>query len=43
LNVTNGGTSLVAAAEDQLGLTFERGREMLDVLVIDSVERPTPD
>ena len=28
LNVTNGGTSLAAAAVDQLGLKFERGREV---------------
>jgi uncharacterized protein (TIGR03435 family) len=43
LNVPTGGTSLVAAAEDQLGLKFERGRELLDVLVIDSASMPTPD
>jgi uncharacterized protein (TIGR03435 family) len=43
LNVTSGGTSLVAAAEDQLGLKFERGRETLEVLMIDAVARPTPD
>ena len=43
LSVTNGGTSLVAAAEDQLGLKFERGREMVDVLVIESAQPPTPD
>ena len=43
LNVTNGGTSLAAAAVDQLGLKFERGREVVDVLVIDSAELPLPD
>jgi len=41
LNITGTGTSLVAAAEDQLGLTFERSRELVDVLVIDSAEMPT--
>jgi uncharacterized protein (TIGR03435 family) len=43
LNVTGTGTSLAAAAEDQLGLKFESGRETLDVLVIDNASMPTPD
>ena len=43
LSLSSGGTSLVAAAGDQLGLRFERGREELDILVIDAAERPTPD
>jgi uncharacterized protein (TIGR03435 family) len=43
LTATAGGTTLVAAAKDQLGLRFERSRENLEVLVIDSVEQPTPD
>ena len=34
---------MIAAFEQQLGLTFERRKEVSDVLVIDSVERPTPD
>ena len=35
---------LVAAAalQEQLGLKLESRREMLDVVVIDSVERPAP-
>ena len=37
------GVPLVAAFEQQLGLKFERRKEMTDVVVIDSVERPTPD
>jgi uncharacterized protein (TIGR03435 family) len=37
------GVPLAAAVVDQLGLRFERRRESIDVLVIDSVERPTPD
>src|SRR3954470_22926070 len=36
VDAKDGATSLVAAARDQLGITFEAGREMLDVLVIDS-------
>jgi uncharacterized protein (TIGR03435 family) len=43
LNVSNTGTTLVAAAEDQLGLKFERSRENIEVLVIDSIQRPSPD
>lgn len=35
--------SLFTALEEQLGLKLERQRGAVDVLVIDSVERPTPD
>jgi uncharacterized protein (TIGR03435 family) len=31
------------AIEEQLGLKLERRKGPIDVLVIDSVERPTPD
>jgi uncharacterized protein (TIGR03435 family) len=34
---------LFIAIEEQLGLKLERGRGPIEVLVIDSVERPTPD
>jgi uncharacterized protein (TIGR03435 family) len=34
---------LPTALQDQLGLKFESSRGPVDVLVIDSVERPTPD
>ena len=37
------GSSLFAALEEQLGLKLESTRTPLDVLVIDRVERPTPD
>ena len=37
------GLPLVAAIEVQLGLRFERRKEMLATVVIDSVEMPTPD
>ncbi len=37
------GSSVVAAVEGQLGLTFERRREMMDVLVIDNLEMPEAD
>jgi uncharacterized protein (TIGR03435 family) len=36
------GVPLVTAFEEQLGLTFERIEEPMDVLVIDHVERPDP-
>ena len=36
------GLPLIAAFEQQLGLKFERRKETTDVVVIDSVERPTP-
>ena len=35
--------ALVTAIQDQLGLRLEARRAPIDVLVIDSVERPTPD
>ena len=35
--------SFVTALREQLGLKLERARELVEVLVIDSVERPTPD
>jgi uncharacterized protein (TIGR03435 family) len=37
------GPMLVTAIQEQLGLKFERREEMLDVLVIDHAEMPTPD
>ena len=39
----NGGSSIFTALQDQLGLKLEAQRAMMDVLVIDSVERRTPD
>jgi uncharacterized protein (TIGR03435 family) len=35
--------SFVTAIQEQLGLRLEPRREAVEVLVIDSVERPTPD
>ena len=35
--------NLFTAVEEQLGLKLEPSKERVDVLVIDSVERPTPD
>jgi uncharacterized protein (TIGR03435 family) len=37
------GPSLLTALQEQLGLTLQSARSRMDVLVIDSIERPTPD
>jgi len=37
------GPSIFQAFRDQLGLKLEPTRDRVDVLVIDHVERPTPD
>ena len=37
------GPSLFTALEEQLGLKLESGRARADVIVIDWLERPTPD
>jgi uncharacterized protein (TIGR03435 family) len=37
------GPSLFTALEEQLGLKLESGRAAVDVIVIDRLERPTPD
>ena len=42
-NNDSGLPSMFAALEEQLGLKLESTRAPLEVLVIDSVERPTPD
>ena len=39
----DGGVSLFTALQEQLGLKFESSRGPVEMLVIDSVERPTPD
>jgi uncharacterized protein (TIGR03435 family) len=36
------GQSFVAAVRNQLGLTFDRSRERVSVLVIDRVQAPSP-
>lgn len=36
------GPSIFAAVKEQLGLRLESGRALLDVLIIDAVERPSP-
>jgi uncharacterized protein (TIGR03435 family) len=40
---SNPGPSIFIALQEQLGLKLEPGRETLPVLVIDSVDRPSPD
>jgi uncharacterized protein (TIGR03435 family) len=37
------GPSLVTALQEQLGLKLESTRGPVEILVIDSVDRPTPD
>lgn len=39
----NEASSLFTAIQEQLGLKLEAGRAAVDVLMIDSVQRPTPD
>jgi uncharacterized protein (TIGR03435 family) len=39
----DGRPSFVTALDEQLGVTLTPGRRMVDVLVIDRLERPTPD
>ena len=41
--VDSPGPSLEAALEEQLGLRLQATRGPVDVLVVDSVSRPTPD
>jgi uncharacterized protein (TIGR03435 family) len=41
--VTDDGPSFFTAVQEQLGLRLEAGRGPQEILVIDSVERPTPD
>ena len=36
------GPSIFAAVQEQLGLRLESGRALLGVLIIDAIERPTP-
>ena len=37
------GPPLVTALQEQLGLKLQAARSRMDVIVIDSVDRPTPD
>ena len=39
----SGGLTIFEAIEKQLGLKLERGRGLTEFVVIDHVERPTPD
>jgi uncharacterized protein (TIGR03435 family) len=39
----NGGPDMLSAMRDQLGLKLESAKAKIDFLVIDQVERPTPD
>jgi uncharacterized protein (TIGR03435 family) len=41
--ITPDGPTLVTAIQEQLGLKLESTKGPVDVLVIDHVERPTPD
>lgn len=41
--IDTSGPSLFAAMQEQLGLKLESQRAPVDVLVIDRLERPTPD
>jgi uncharacterized protein (TIGR03435 family) len=41
LPVDPGGVSIFTAIEEQLGLSFKSDKGVLDVIVIDSVQRPT--
>jgi uncharacterized protein (TIGR03435 family) len=41
--VTDNGASIFTALEEQLGLKLESAKGPVDVVVIDSISRPTPD
>ena len=43
VEATDTGPPLVTALREQLGLRLEPQRGQVDVLVVDSAERPTPD